>query len=292
MADQKTLEQQTDTNDPELRMTLAEDQVTDLANLGDVQGTMTRPTELDPEDRTGTEEIDASELRLPRLSIAQGLSPQITPGDSQFIEGLTLFEMFNDMTGEIYGRGPIMFVPIRREIRRIQFRPRKEGGGIIDLNVPPNDPRLEWTEDGNGNRLPPLATTFTEFVVLLLRPGVAPEPIVLSIKHTNKWNRRAADQLTLFIAARNAPIYSGLYLVDTKVPAKNDNGTFGVPVCKNAGFIPLNKPAGAALFEYAKDLHQTLSGKTIIIDREPGSDDEDTFPGDADPARSGQASEM
>lgn len=286
-------------DETELRMTLAE-QENNLANLGDLQGVMVRPQELDPTDRSGTEDIDASELRLPRLTIAQGLSPQITPGDPQYIDGLKLFDMFNDMTGEIYGRGPILFVPVRRDIRRIEFIPRSEGGGVVDLDVPPNDPRLLWSwssqelkASGARADVPPRATTFTEFVVLLVRNGVPPEPIVLSIKHTNKWNRRAADQLTLFIAARGAAIYSGLYAIDTLTTAKNDKGTFGIPVCKNAGFIPLNKPAGKVLYEYAKDVHQSLSGKTINVNREPG-DDADEFPTDNAPdnAPQQQQSEM
>jgi hypothetical protein len=262
------------------------EEVVDLARIGEIYGTMERPKTLG-HDLAGTEDIGANDVRLPRLAIAQGLSNQITPGDAQFIEGLTLFDMFNDLTGEIYGKGPLTFVPVRRDVRRIEFVPRNLGGGIVDMDVPPNDPRLKWITE-NGVKLPPAATTFVEFVVLLLRPGKQPEPIVLSIKGTNKHNRRASDQLTTFIKLRNAAIYAGLYKVNTLTPAKNDKGTFGVPIIKNAGFIPIETPAGKALFEFAKNFHDSLEGKTIIVDREPGSDDIDEFdtgkmdePGDA-----------
>jgi hypothetical protein len=264
-----------DQKEPTSLVAVETQQIDLLTAVGEMQGTMTRPTALTPGDRTGTDEIDANELRLPRLAVAQGLSPQITPGDAQYIENLKLFDMFNDLTGEVYGRGPLTFVVVRRDTRRIEFIPRTEGGGIADPDVPPNDPRLQWRVQEDGTRLPPIATAFTEFVILLLRPGMAPEPVVLSIKNTNKWNRRAADQLTTFIKLRNAPIYSGLYKIDTLQPAKNDKGTFGVYVCKNAGFIPLDKPAGKALYEYAKNLHESLSHKTIVITREPGEDDVD-----------------
>lgn len=255
---------------------------TNLTVLGDVTAVAERPKSLDRDDLTGTEDIGARDVRLPRLGIAQGLSHQITPGDAQYIEGLKLFDMFNDLTGEIYGRGPITFVPIRRDVRRIEFTPRSEGGGIVDTDVPPNDPRLLWTwstpelkASGAKADVPPRATTFVEFVVLLLRSGRAPECVVLSIKGTNKWNRRASDQLTTFIKLRNAPIYAGLYTVDTLTPAKNDSGTFGVPVCKNAGWVPKDTQAGAALYAYAEQFHASLAGKTIVVDREPGADDFD-----------------
>lgn len=250
-----------------------ENEVTDLTTItDDLQPTLTRPKSLD-HDLAGTENITAEDVRLPRLAIAQGLSPQITPGDAQYIDGLKLFDMFNDLSGDILGRGPLMFIPIRRDVRRIEFTPRDEGGGIVDLNVPKHDPRMQWTVAEDGTRTPPVATEFTEFVILLLRKGQAPEPIVLSIKNTNKWNRRAADQLTTFIKLRQSAIYSGLYTVDTLTPAKNDSGTFGVPVIKNAGFIPVDTPAGAALFAFAKNFHQSLEGKTIVVEREAGSDD-------------------
>jgi hypothetical protein len=223
----------------------------------------------------GTEDISATDIRLPRLAIAQGLSPQITPGDAQFIEGLTLFDMFNDLTTEIYGKGPLTFVPVRRDVHAIEFIPRKEGGGIRDMSVPLNDPRLDWTPATETTpRLPPAATKFVDFVILLLRPGRAPEPIVLSVKLTNKFNKRSADQLTTFIKLRNAAIYAGLYTVDTQVPAKNDNGTFGVPRIKNAGFIPIETPAGKALYDFAKGFHESLEGKTIIVEREQADDTE------------------
>lgn len=254
-------------------------ETTDLTKLGEITGTLERPKALDPNDRRGTENITSDELRLPRLGIAQGLSHEMTPGDSLYIQGLTHFDMFNTLNQEIYGKGPITFVPLRRDTRRIEFKPREEGGGVVDMDVPPNDPRLDWTTDDEGNRIPPQATLFTEFISVLLRPGKPPEPIVISIKHTNKENRRAAENLTTFIKLRNAPIFAGLYTIDTSIPAKNDKGTYGVPTIKNKGFIPLDTPAGKALYDYVEKLAMSLEGKEVIVDREPGADDEATdFP--------------
>lgn len=247
--------------------------VTDLTTLGSISGTMDRPKSLDPNDRSGTEDIGVDDLRFPRLAIAQGLSNQLIPDDSSYIKGLALFDLFNDLSGEIYGRGPLTFVPVQRDVRRIEFTPREEGGGILDLDVPANDPRTKWTVE-DGQRVPPRATRFVEFVVLLLRDGKVPEPIVLSIKDTNKFNRRASEQLTAFIKFRGTAIYTGLYTVSSK-SEKNDSGTFGVYVMKNAGFIPTDIPAGAALFKFAKDFAESLKGKKVIVQREPGVDDFD-----------------
>lgn len=266
---------------------MAEDikEVVDLTTVGELAGTFERPKSLE-RDLAGTEDIGAEDVRLPRLAIAQGLSPQITPGDARYIQGLTLFDLFNDLTEEVYGKGPITFVPVRRDIRRIEFVPRSEGGGIVDMDVPPNDPRLKWTVE-DGVKRPPQATTFVEYVILMLRPGKQPEPIVLSIKGTNKENRRASDKITTVVKLR-PPIYASLFKIDTQVPAKNDKGTFGVPRIKDAGFIPKDSPAGAALFAFAKNFHDSLEGKEIVVNREPGEDDFDT----GETASTGDAADM
>lgn len=235
-------------------------------------------------DLTGTENITSDDLRLPRVSIAQGLSTQLIEGDSNYIDGLKMFDMFNDLTGEVIGRGPVKFIVVRRDVRRIEFLPRSEGGGIVDLNVPyidpatgKIDPRNEWSVV-DGERIPPKATKFVEFVILMLREGRDPEPIMLSIKDTNKFNRRAIERLTGFIKLRNAPIYAGLYELASKTE-KNDSGTFGVPVISNAGSLDnLNVDDATwernkALYAFAEGFAKSLEGKAIIVDREPGDED-------------------
>lgn len=257
-------------------------------------------------DTTGTEDIRADEIRLPRIGIAQGLSPQVIPGDSQYIPNLKMFEMFNDLSGDIYGQGPLYFIPLHRAIRWIEFEPRVKGqqggGGVIDLDVPPNDPRTLWTwstpelkAEGKKADVPPRATKFYEFVALLLRPDGIPEMVMLSIKATNKHNERAATRLTSFIkqqamrGAKSAPIYGCQYTVESKGEKFNE-GTAGVYVINQAG--RLDDPTqddeswkrSSALFAFAKQAAASLAGKTIVVNREPGDDvdfDPNALEGDA-----------
>jgi hypothetical protein len=247
------------------------------AILGDVN-LAERPDFIPEGDKTGTEGITSEDLRLPRLGIAQGLSPQMTPGESAYVEDLKMFDLFNDTTSEVYGKGPIYFVAVRRDVRCIEFRPRTEGGGVVDLNVPRHDSRAtQWREievDGVKKRIPPVATTYHEFTALLIKEGGATEPLVISIKNTNKYNRRAITDLNGFIkmhasqGVKSVPIYGVIYSVESK-PEKNDSGTFGVPVFRQVGFIPKNMPE---LFARAQEYAKSLEGKTIVIDREAGDE--------------------
>jgi hypothetical protein len=232
-------------------------------------------------DLSGTEDIQANELRLPRLAIAQGLSSQIIPDGSDYIKGLSMYDLFNDLTGTVYGRGPIKFVVTKRETRRVEFDPENRGVPL-DLNVPMGDPRTEWTSNPDtGEREAPRATKFTEFVILVLMPGKDPEPIVMSIKDTNKWNRRASERLTGFLKF-HPPIYSTYYSVESK-SEKNDQGTFGVYVIKQVA--KLDDPdqtdeqweESLRIFNLAKEFRESLVGKTIVVEREVADEDSDDF---------------
>jgi hypothetical protein len=228
----------------------------------DLMGTMERPKSLIG-DLSGTEDITGDELRLPRLAIAQGLSDQMMPDNGLYIPELKLFDMFNDLTSTVYGRGPIRFVPIRRDVRRIEFIPRSEGGGIKDRNVPPGDRRLDWTEGPDGRGIPPVATQFDEYVAMLLINGRPPEPIVISIKHTNKWNRRAVSSFLAYIKISTLPLYAGIYTIASKTE-KNDKGTFGVPLIKQAGFLDVEgNPQAKKFFEECRKFALSLEGKDI-----------------------------
>lgn len=237
-----------------------------LVFTGDIQGTMERPEALSRTDRTGTEDITINEIQLPRLAIAQGLSPQVIPTEGTFIRGLVIGEMFNDVTSEIYGNGPLTVVPVKRHVTRIEFD-RNDRKVPLDRNVPAGDPRLQW--DGDQ---PPRATEFVEFVCLLLREGKAPEKVVVSIKTTNKYMRAAAKLWTTLVVMREATIYAGYYHLSSKLEkgktADGQDTNFGVFVVKNAGFIKLGTPFGDALYRYAAEFAASLEGKTIVTERE------------------------
>src|SRR5678815_1217471 len=197
-----------------------------LTSMSEIQPVIERPKSIDPFDDSGKENINPDEIQLPRLTVAQGLHPQLVPGDIKHIPGLVIGTMFNDVTEEIYGNGPLTVVPVYRHLTRIEFDPN-DRKVVLDRNVPPGDERLQWRRGAgpNGEDLPPSATEFVEFVSLLLRPGKEPERLVVSIKTTNKEMRAAAKSWTTYIDARKGPIYSGIYKISSQmVKGRNKKG--------------------------------------------------------------------
>jgi len=177
-------------------------------------------------DARGTEHLTREDVQMPRLTVAQGLSPQLIEADPTFIEGLKIGDMFNVLTGHIFGKGPLVFTVVRADPPRgVEFIPRKEGGGIRDFNVPLNDPRMQFA-DGNT----PIATKFYDFVILLL-----PSKEVLAISFKSM-SLKVAKQLNMLMKLRRIPIFGGKYTFTSQMD-KNAKGTFAILRVQNAGCI-------------------------------------------------------
>lgn len=222
----------------------------------------------------GTENIGHDDIQMPRLALAQKMSPEVDKLQEKFIEDLEPGQFFNNVSQRIYGEGPIRFIVIRADRPRgIEFKPLDQGGGIVDFNVPLNDPRMQWGADGSK----PVATKFYDFIIMLFEPEQEfhGEMIALSLKSTGI---KVAKRLNTLIKqrvknGRPAPIYSGLYSLKAGV-GQSKQGPYSTYEITNAGFIPDEET-----YNTAKAFHQTIADKNIIIDREPGADDDD-FPGD------------
>ena len=225
-----------------------------------------RPDFLPQHDARGTEHLTKDDLQLPRLSLAQQMSAQLIPGDPAQIQGLTLGDMFNNLTGEIYGKGPLEIIVIRADKPRgIEFYGEGSGmKGVKDYNVSMNDPRMQFGP--NGER--PTATKFYDYVVLLLDAQGEIDPsrmVALSLKGSGL---KVARQLNMLMKMRAAASFSTRYRLETAIE-RNTKGTFAIFKVKTAGWVT------AEQFELSQALYESIKDKNLEIEREPGSDDGD-----------------
>lgn len=209
---------------------------------------------------TGTEHITNADVAMPRLGLAQRMSPELDTSDPKYVEGLRNGDMFNTLTHEVYGKGPILFTILRADPPRgVEFNPLDEGGGVKDPNVPLDDPRMHFGPNGEK----PIATKFYDYIVLLdpLAGGDITSRIVgLSFKSTGL---KTARELNGLIKLRNAPIHAGVYALTTK-EAQNQYGKFFVFAVANGKPSWLSKP----LFEALGPLVEQWAVKTVQFERE------------------------
>ena len=236
-------------------------------------GALERPSYLKDDDARGTEHITKDDVQFPRLAIAQGLSPQMLEENSRYLEGLHIGDLFNNLTNQNYGKGPLEFTVVRADPPRgVEFYPRKEGGGVRDINVSLNDPRMMFTKNAAGESINPVATMFRDFVIMLLPSR---ELIAISFKSTSL---KVGKDLNTLMKFRRAPSFAGKYTLTTGMDT-NNKGTFAVPVIRNSEKTDDETDEGrpgwvnGEIFELGEGIYEGIKERPLNIEREPGDDD-------------------
>ncbi len=216
---------------------------------------MALPSFIERTNETGAEHMTREDIQMPRLALAQQMSPELVNGDPKFIEDLKFGMLFNNLTQQIYGDA-VEFCILRADAPRyIQFA--EDGKSIVDMNVPANDPRTQFGPNGQK----PVAMKFYNYVLMLLPTR---EMIALSLKSTGI---KTAKQLNGLVAARGGvKIFAGKYRLGTSTQA-NSKGRFAVYTLKNAGWVDQET------YQFAAMAHEGLKDKVISIEHEDDSFD-------------------
>jgi hypothetical protein len=225
----------------------------------------------------GFEDTVQSDLMIPRLALAQALSPQVTDGDPARIEGLKPGDLFNSITGVNYGREVIVQVVRKMPLRAMEFRSIDAGGGVVDPNVPIGDPRLKWGTSGDKKADRPQATLFRDFLAALL-PGR--EIIALSFKSSGI---NAAKTLWGLATMANRDCFAVRLKITTGVKlTPKPHQIFKV---EQAGWV---SEADYALGEEMFEAVQSISAEKI----HHGDDPDDFNPAEFEGQHAATASEM
>lgn len=191
----------------------------------------------------GNEKLGARDVVIPRLQIAQALSPQLKDSKPEFIEGLVEGGVFNTATSEILylppGRNreataPLMIIPVYYHRRFIEWVPRAAGGGLVNPDHP--ESIMEEAVKGekgkmmlpNGNEISETPENFIVFI----RPDGSYEEAVLSMpgskaKVSRAWNtviRNFRVNHPVHGLVKPARWYN--FYEFTTVPETNDQGDF------------------------------------------------------------------
>src|SRR6056300_531160 len=145
----------------------------------------------------GFENVDSKSVALPFLKVLGQLSPQVTQGDSQFMEEARPGMIYNTVTNELYnGAAGITVIPCYYKLEYIEWRDRDKGA-VAPVNVYPatSDIMSKTTrgDDGkdrldNGNYIEETASHY----VLVCEEGAQSTALVTmkstQRKKSKKWN--------------------------------------------------------------------------------------------------------
>jgi hypothetical protein len=217
-----------------------------------VETALERPSWMGAVSNEGKEGITQDDVITPRLALAQGLTPQVTEGKDGFKMGV----MFNSVTEEIYGKGPINIIVLRRERPRwTEFNSRESGGGIKDMNIDPTDDRCKWGVNGEK----PVATQFYDFIVSIVPFHADPTDSFLALSFS-RTGIKVAKHFNGLITRRKGALYESVYSLSTTIE-KGAKGTYAKFAVTNAGYINDEQT-----YKAAKRLFEAAKTKEIVID--------------------------
>ena len=230
-----------------------------LARREEIKGDMAVAGGFDAADSRGKTNIDAKDRILPRIAIAQDLSPQLKEEKAEYIEGLKFGQLFNTLTGENYGQGPIEFIIIDMQKRAIEF---DADNNVVDFNVPWDDPRCEFTDGPDGKRIKPVATRFYDYILLLQGDPEDPlyptnEMVVLSLKRAQM---PIAKKLNALMSVRPGAAWAGRYRMAAFTDHKG-NFTYG-----NIKISP-SGPTDPRSIAIAEAAYALIQQGTFTVDR-------------------------
>ncbi len=179
--------------------------------------------------------FDVDELIVPRIKIAQQMSPELKKSDAKFIEGLSASDMFNSLTSEKYDGGKgILFLPCHSDISYVEFG-AGTGGGFLGL-LEKSDPRIsQTTREGSTEVLPGgnELVVSDNFYGLIVSENGDSEPVVIPMASTKrKIARRWKSMIALQRVEHNgvkktAPITATLWNLSVVDETNKQGQTYG-----------------------------------------------------------------
>lgn len=221
----------------------------------------------------GMENARPEDFQIPRLQIAQALSPQLARNKPEYIPGLMVGQFFNTVTNQIYGDS-VVVIPIKYSVSRLRFLntqidcrsndgvqgPRspivvdpvtkKQSGGCAQCQF------SKWGtgKDGKGTD----CKEYRNWLLLDTNDGL---PMSISFKSSSlivakNWGTQIASRKIKLSngAVVQAPAYMTMFEIRS-AEKQSALGTFYVPVVRALG------APSADLIKIASDISKSFKGE-------------------------------
>lgn len=176
-----------------------------VKSAGELAITTERPDWVDVNSDRGSEDVTANDIILPRVDVLQALSPQIKRNNANYIEGAEQGQIFNTVSGEIYG-DQIKFVPVVFKREYIVWQDRDLGGGFRGAFATEDQAEAERRNLENPDSHE-VVETHVHFVLILHDDGRAEEAVISMAKSKRKVSRKLNSLVQMFPGDRFARVY-------------------------------------------------------------------------------------
>lgn len=207
----------------------------------------------------GSEDVTAKDMILPRVDVLQALSPQIKKSDPNYINGAEQGQIFNTVTGEIYGTS-VTFIPVLFRKEWTVWKLRKAGGGFCGACRSEEEAKATVALMQNPSDYESVES-HQHFVMLLTNHG--PEEAVFSM---TKSKLKVSRALNTLIQISGVDRFAKAYRMDA-IETSSDKGEFWSFKVHPAGFV------SKELYDRGQALYEMIRAGAADVDR---SDDQPT----------------
>lgn len=186
----------------------------------------------------GSENVEMTDLVIPRIEIAQALSPVLKKNDPNYIEGCEQGDLYNSVTFERYGPN-IVVVPVFFKKQYLCWRHRDDGGGFAgafdnleDANARIEEEHAKRRAEGKSEERWEAIETAQQLVLVVRKDGGIDEAVVSMAKTKLKVSRQWNSLIRMNGNDRFSRTYA-LFAVDEQNAKGDDYKNFAVA---NGGF--------------------------------------------------------
>jgi hypothetical protein len=225
----------------------------------------------------GSQNMQASDMQTPIISVLQANSPQCKKSDGKYIKGAEEGMFFNNVTNEVYsGEDGLNVVPCFFEKVYIEWKPNR--GGFVEAHnasTPLKDQIKMIPSSENPEKLIPvlpngnLLIETNQHYVLRLKEDGGFEPAVIAmsssaLKTSRQWNYLVKSVTVQGSkGAFNPASYYSHYKLKTTPRQSDQYSWFGMNV-ENLGPVPSND-----IYNAGRALEKAVNAGTVRVKQEP-----------------------
>lgn len=225
-----------------------------------------RPEWLDPNSHKGSEDVTSNDITLPRIEVLQALSPQLKKSEPNYIEGSEQGQIFNTVSGEIYGDN-VTIVSILFQRQFIIWQDRKSGGGFAGAFPTELDAVKEQEAMDNPDDFD-VVEHHINFCLILHDDGHIEEAVLSWAKSKIKVSKK----LNALVQMNPGDRYSRAYKLKA-VEASGPKGDYWTYEVEPKGYVPKE------VFDRAASIYSAIKGGERKVDYGTAEPDEETGTG-------------
>lgn len=209
-------------------------------------------------EKRGSENVEASDVVIPRLDLVQGLSACKSKKDPGYIEGIVEGDFYNNVSRKNYGEN-VLICPVFFKKEWLVWKDRSAGGGFGGAYASAAEAQSAIAAMEDADDLYEAVETAQHFVLVIDKETGETEPVVLSMA---KSKLKASRQLNSLVRMQQGDRWASVYEVSS-VEISNDKGNFFTIAIKPAGF------PSEVIYKKGTDFYSVLtSGKNVAASRD------------------------